>query len=93
MEGVLLATPSLVVFTVSVSVTGKVRPVIFPTVGMTVAVLTVDTVTSPEKSSASAMIAGKVSCNCSDVFMILLYFHTVCKILQLFLILYKFSYF
>lgn len=62
MEGVLRATPFLAVFTASVSDTGKVRRVIFPTVGMTVAVLTVDTATSPEKSSASAMTAGKVRC-------------------------------
>ncbi len=60
MEGVQRVTPSPAVFTVSVSDTGKVRPVIFPTVGMTVAVLTADTATSLEKSSVSAMIAGKV---------------------------------
>ncbi len=60
MEGVQRVTPYLAVFTVSVSDTGKVRPVIFPTVGMTVAALIADTATSPEKRYVSAIIAGKV---------------------------------
>ncbi len=60
MEGVQRVTPYLAVFTVSVSDTGKVRPVIFPTVGMTVAALIADTATSQEKRYVSAMIAGKV---------------------------------
>lgn len=60
MGGVLQATLSLAVCTVSVSDTGKVRPVIFPTAQGIVGVLTAGTVTSPERNSVSAMTAGKV---------------------------------
>lgn len=47
--------------TVSVTSTGKERPVTFPIAKPTVAVLTMATVTWQERSSVSAMTAGKVS--------------------------------